>query len=95
MKKHWGHKMKLTKSKLKKIIKEELQQLNEMETYQLNQQLVDKLPDIFRHQLKRLGGSSEYMAKQDSKGFTKILQNTLKVIKQLAVKFGNDVKKVK
>ena len=87
--------MKLTESKLREIIKEELQQLNEMETYELNQQLVDELPDIFRHQLKRLGGSSEYMAKQDSKGFTKILQNTLKVIKQLAVKFGNDVKRVK
>ena len=95
MKKHWGHKMKLTKSKLKKIIKEELQQLNEMETYQLNQQLVDELPDIFQHQLKRLGGTQAYMDKQDSRGFSKILQSYLKAIKKLAAKFGNDIKKVK
>ena len=87
--------MKLTESKLREIIKEELQQLNELETYELNQQLVDELPDIFRHQLKRLGGTQDYMDKQDSKVFTKILQSNLKVIKKLAVKFGNDIKKIK
>ena len=71
------------------------QKLNEMETYQLNQQLVDELPDIFQHQLKRLGGTQAYMDKQDSRGFSKILQSYLKAIKKLAAKFGNDVKKVK
>jgi len=87
--------MKLTKSQLKEMIKEELQQLNELETYELNQQLVDELPDIFRHQLKRLSSTQDYMDKQDSKVFTKILQSNLKVIKKLAVKFGNDIKKIK
>ena len=87
--------MKLTKSKLKEIIKEELQKLNELETYELNQQLVDELPTIFHHQLKRLGGTQAYMDKQDSRVFTKILQSNLKAIKKLAAKFGNDVKRVK
>ena len=75
--------MKLTKLKLKEIIKEELQQLNELETYELNQQLVDELPDIFRHQLKRLGGTQDYMDKQDSKVFTKIKSKYHRVAKIL------------
>ena len=86
--------MKLTKSKLKKIIKEELQQLNELETYELNQQLVMKLPDIFYHQLKRLS-RNEYDKILDSKELAKTLQKYMKLNKQLAVKFGNDIKKIK
>ncbi len=41
--------MKLTKSKLKEIIKEELQQLNEIETWEYNQEFIhnDKFPKIF------------------------------------------------
>ena len=86
--------MKLTKSKLKEIIKEELQQLNELETYELNQQLVMKLPDIFHHQLKRLS-RNEYDKILDSKELAKTLQKYMKLNKQLAVKFGNDIKKIK
>ncbi len=53
-----------------------------------------KLPDIFHHQLKRLS-SGEYDDLLDKKELAKTLQKYMKLNKQLAVKFGNDIKKIK
>jgi len=88
--------MKLTESKLREIIKEELQQLNEIETYEYNQEFIynDKFPKIFFDQFKRIK-QQDFMNLQDSREFTKILHKYMKLNKQLAVKFGNDIKKIK
>ena len=88
--------MKLSKSKLKEIIKEELQQLNEIETWEYNQQVLhsENFPKIFFDQFKRMN-QNDYMKLLDSREFTKIVQKYMKLNKQLAAKFGNDIKKIK
>ena len=77
-------------------VNEELQQLNEIETYEYNQEFIynDKFPKIFFDQFKRIK-QQDFMNLQDSREFTKILHKYMKMASLLAGKFGNDIKKIK